>query len=212
MSSTNSKKNKRGARGSTEEELTVSKRPNMETDNERTEEEVEETDATEPNLSNIRALLLSIQKATNNILKENNKLSNEDGELFDSIGGHLLERLNAAHEVGELSISQRRGVITLIPKDESDLVDLQNWRPITQLNTDYTIASKALARRIETILPKPIHPDQTGFRKGQYIAENLRLISDVMEYTKMGELTGVLVSLDFKKAFDTLEWQFIKAH
>jgi len=43
MSSTNSKKNKRGARGSTEEELTVSKRPNMESDNERTEEEVEET-------------------------------------------------------------------------------------------------------------------------------------------------------------------------
>ena len=120
--------------------------------------------------------------------------------------------LNAAYEVGELSISQRRGVITLIiPKDESDLVDLQNWRPITLLNNDYKIASKALARRIETILPKLIHPDQTGFIKGRYIGENLRLISDAMEYTKMEELTGVLVSLDFKKAFDTLEWQFIKS-
>ena len=85
MSSTNSKKNKRGARGSTEEELTVSKRPNMETNNEWTEEEVEETDATEPNLSDIRALLLSIQKTTNNILKENNKLSNEVGELKSSL-------------------------------------------------------------------------------------------------------------------------------
>ena len=92
-----------------------------------------------------------------------------------------------AYEVGELSISQRRGVITLIPKDESDLVDLQNWRPITLLNTDYKIASKALARRIETILPKLIHPDQTGFIKGRYVGENLRLISDVMEYTKMEE-------------------------
>ena len=81
----NSKKNKRGARGSTEEELTVSKRPNMETDNERTEEEVEETDATEPNLSDIRALLLSIQKTTNDILKENNKLSNEVGKLKSSL-------------------------------------------------------------------------------------------------------------------------------
>ena len=90
MSSTNSKKNKRGARGSTEEELTVSKRPNMETDNERTEEEVEETDATEPNLSNIRALPLSIQKTTHNILKENNKLSNEVGELKS-----LLKRLES---------------------------------------------------------------------------------------------------------------------
>ena len=50
-----------------------------------------------------------------------------------------------AYEVGELSNSQRRRIITLIPKDESDLVDLQNWRPVTLLNTDYKIASKALA-------------------------------------------------------------------
>ena len=61
-----------------------------------------------------------------------------------------MESLNAAHEVGKLSISQRRGVITLIPKVDLDLLDLQNGRPITMLNTDYKITSKALARRIET--------------------------------------------------------------
>jgi len=79
-------------------------------------------------------------------------LPGEDGftvefykNFFDSIGGHLLESLHVAYEVGELSISQRCCIITLIPKDESDLVDLQNWQPITLLNTDYKIASKALA-------------------------------------------------------------------
>jgi len=62
---------------------------------------------------------------------------------------------------------QCRGVITLIPKDHWDLLDLQNWRPITLLNTDYKIASKAIhvARRIETILPKLVHPDETDFMK-----------------------------------------------
>ena len=70
-----------------------------------------------------------------------------------------MESLNAAYEVGKLSISQRLGVITLIPKVDSDLLVLQNWRPITLLNTDYKIASKALARRIETVLPKLVHPD-----------------------------------------------------
>ena len=92
-----------------------------------------------------------------------------------------MESLNAAYEVGKLSISQRRGVITLIPKVDSDLLDLQNWRPITLLNTDYTIASKALARRIETILLKLVHLDQTGLMKERYIGENLRLISVVLE-------------------------------
>ena len=149
---------------------------------------------------------------------QENKSPGEDGftvefyeYFFDSVGSYLLESLNAAYEVGELSISQRRGVITLIPKDDADLLDLQNWRPITLLNTDYKIASKALARRLETIISKLVHPDQTGFMKERYIGENLRLISDVLEYTKTEDLTGVLVSLDFRKAFDTLEWPFIKS-
>ena len=99
-------------------------------------------------------------------LFQENKSPGEDGfsvefykYFFDSVGSYLLESLNAAYEVGKLSISQRLGVITLIPNVESDLLDLQNWRLITLLNTDYKIASKALARRIETVLPKLVHPD-----------------------------------------------------
>ena len=80
---------------------------------------------------------------------EDNKSPGEDGftsefdkHFFDLVGSDLINSLNQAFEVGELSISQRRGVITLIPKKDSDLLDLQNWRPITLLNIDYKIASK----------------------------------------------------------------------
>jgi len=139
-------------------------------------------------------------------LFQENKSPGEDGfttefykYFFDSVGCYLLESLNTAYEVRELSISQCHGVITLIPKVDLDLLDLQNWRPITLLNTDYKIASKALAEWIETILPKFVHPDQTGFMKERFVGENLRLISDVLEYTKNEELMGVLVSLDFEK-------------
>jgi len=94
-----------------------------------------------------------------------------------------MNSLNQAFENGELSISQQRGIITLIPKEDSDLLDLQNWSPITLLNIDYKIAAKTLAKRIETVLPKLVHSDQTGFMRGRYIRENIRLINDVMEYT-----------------------------
>ena len=55
----------------------------------------------------------------------------------------------------------------LIPKPDSNLLELQNWRPITLLNTDYKIAvkTKAVARRIEQIIPKLTNSDQTGFVK-----------------------------------------------
>ena len=65
------------------------------------------------------------------------------------------------------------------------------------------------AKRFESILPLLIHSDQTGFVKGRYIGENIRLINDIMETTKSQNLPGILTSLDFRKAFDSLEWPFI---
>ena len=54
---------------------------------------------------------------------------------------------NETYEANELTISQRRGVITLIPKENGSLLDLSNWWPITPLNVDCKIASKAIAKR-----------------------------------------------------------------
>ena len=62
--------------------------------------------------------------------------------------------------------------------------------PITLLNVDYKIASKAIARRIEPMLPHLIHADQTGFIKGRYIGENIRLINDLMEQTNATKIPG----------------------
>ena len=103
----------------------------------------------------------------------NRKSPGEDGFtvefyrcFFDILGNDLVDSLNTAHEKGQLSISQRRGVITLIPKEDESLANLKNWRPITLLNVDYKVAAKAIAKRIEPLLPKLIHSDQTGFVKG----------------------------------------------
>ena len=89
------------------------------------------------------------------------------------------------------------------------MLDLSNWRPITLHNVDCKIATNAIAKRIESSLPKLVNLDQTGFIKGRYIGENIRLITDIMEFTKKYNITGILVSLDFRKALDSLEWPFI---
>ena len=146
----------------------------------------------------------------------NGKSPGEDGftiefynQFFGLVGNDLVASLNCAHEKGQLSISQRRGIITLILKQESSLLDLKNWRPITLLNNDYKIASKAIAKKIEAVLPRLIRTDQTRFIKGRYIGENIRLISDLLEQTKTDKMSGILMSMDFRKAFDTLEWPFM---
>ena len=45
--------------------------------------------------------------------------------FFDLIGNDLVDCLNSAYENEQLAISQRRGVITLIPKEEESLLKLQ---------------------------------------------------------------------------------------
>ena len=78
------------------------------------------------------------------------------------------------------------------------------------LNMDYKIASKVIAKRLEKVLALLINPDQTGFIKGRYIGQNIRLINDILEQTKLQNIPGILLQLDFRKAFDTIEWELIQ--
>ena len=118
---------------------------------------------------------------------------------------------NYAFQKGSLSISQKRGIISLIPKKNKDKTLLENLRPISLLNVDYKILTKSIAKRLEKVLPKIINSDQTGSIKGRFIGENVRLIQDVMSYTKQEEKPGIAIFLDFRKAFDTIEWNYLKA-
>ena len=62
-----------------------------------------------------------------------------------------------------MSISQKRDIITLIPKKDKNRTLLDNWRPISLLNTDYNIY-KSIATRIAKVLLSLIHEDQRGYR------------------------------------------------
>ena len=99
-------------------------------------------------------------------------------------------------------------VITLIDKGKERTL-IKNWRPISLLNTDYKIASKSIANRFKHLLPKLVHHNQTGFIENRNIQENLRVISNIFYFTKEYNIPGFMISLDFKKAFDSLEHNFL---
>lgn len=88
----------------------------------------------------------------------------------------MINSCNFAFDTGTLSFSQRRGIITLIPKPSKDTTSLENLRIISLLTVDYKILTKAIAKRLEKVLPKIINPDQTRYVKNRYIGENIRLI------------------------------------
>ena len=132
-----------------------------------------------------------------------------DKVFWKDISSYLISALNYALDSGCLSVTQRRGVIKLIPRKDAELYFIKNWRPTTLLNTDYKIAAKSIANRIKLALPNLINHDQTGFLKRRFIGENIRLIDCIIQYATERNIPGLLLFINFEKAFDSLEWSFI---
>lgn len=85
----------------------------------------------------------------------------------------LLASFKQSFIAGHLTVHQKQGVLTLLPKKGKDLRMLKNWRPISLLNTDYKILSTCIANKLKPHLTKLVSEDQTGFIKGWYIGENI---------------------------------------
>ena len=120
-----------------------------------------------------------------------------------------MKSINYALIKGELSLDQRRGLISLIPKKDNDRLRINIWRPISLLTTDYKLITKCLSKRILKVIDKLISSDQTGYLKERYIGENIRTVHDVITYLHERKLSGMLLLIDFEKAFDTVKWSAI---
>ena len=105
--------------------------------------------------------------------------------FWPEINREMTESFNFLFQSRKLSVSQRRGIISLILKKFKDKTLLENLRPILLLNVDYKIVTKAIAKRLEKVFPSIINPDHTGYVKSRYIGENVRLIQDIIEHTNL---------------------------
>ena len=75
---------------------------------------------------------------------------------------------------------------------------------------DYKILTKLFATCIKDILHTIIHTDQRGFIPRRYIGENIIEILSIIDKLEVEDKPGFLISIDFYKTFDTMEWSFIQ--
>ena len=96
----------------------------------------------------------------------------------------------------ELSSFQKQAVIKMLGKKDEVKRLIKNWRPISLLNTDMKTTSKLLSTRIKNVLPFTFSSNQTTYVKNRFISESGRVISDVLEISKLLALEGFLVTVD----------------
>ena len=98
-------------------------------------------------------------------------------------------------------------IIVLYKKN--DRLETKNWRPISLLNVNYKIATRAISGRLLAVIGKVVGTDQTCGVPGRTISENLSFIRDLIEYVEREDLSVALLSLDQEKAFDRVDWGFL---
>ena len=122
---------------------------------------------------------------------------------------HVFETLiEHTFSCNHLCDSMRIGTISLIPK-KGDLAKLKNWRPISLLNVDYKIVSKAIANRISKVIQTLISEDQTCCIPGRDISENILIMSNVINYVNDNNLNGLVLKIDQYKAFDCVNHEYL---
>ena len=87
---------------------------------------------------------------------------------------------------------------------KKDPDNVANYRPITLLNTDYKVYTKALSLKLARVVHELIHKDQAGFIKGRSIFDQVKTTKLVIDYMERTQRTGAIVALDQEKAYDKI--------
>ncbi|XP_074298077.1 uncharacterized protein LOC141628890 [Silene latifolia] len=100
--------------------------------------------------------------------------------------------------------------ISLLPKCELPL-NVTHFRPISFCNVIYKAISKILCTRLATILPDIISINQGGFIQKRNIIENILICQDIVRlYNRKTVSPRCLMKIDLKKAYDSVNWDFIE--
>ncbi|KAM6557117.1 hypothetical protein CsatB_004136 [Cannabis sativa] len=134
-------------------------------------------------------------------------------KYWDVVGVDVISQVVDFFETCSFPADLNRTNIVLIPK-KKHVTTMSELRPISLCNVAYKVVSKVLANRLKPLLPCVISENQSAFIAGRLISDNIMIAFEVMHYLKRkrkGKTGFMALKLDLSKAYDRIEWGFLKA-
>lgn len=128
--------------------------------------------------------------------------------LWPSIKEDILQFFNDFHVSGSIPQGYNSSFIALIPKVINPSSPA-HYRLISLMNALIKLLSKVLAARLKKLMAKLIAPNQSAFVKGRQITESIFLANEVVSALQTKKAVGVILKIDFEKAFDRIQWDFV---
>ena len=131
--------------------------------------------------------------------------------FWAEFGSILLDAWNYSLAIGELPPSHKTSYLRLIPKAGKDSRIVSNLRPITLSNTDHKLITKTYSRKMTSVISGKIGGEQTAYIPGRLINDNIRAMLMTIDQANVDDdVDGIIVSLDAKKAFDSVDHRYIE--
>lgn len=103
----------------------------------------------------------------------------------------------------------RSAIISGIPKEGKDPMEMGNYCALSILNHDYKVFTKILVKCLSKVIPSLIHIDQDGFVPDRLASSNMRRLLQVMSKARSLQRPVIALLLDTEKAFDRTEWPYL---
>ena len=127
---------------------------------------------------------------------------------WNIIGADFTEVISDIHNSGQVPDFVKLGYTKLYTKKNSK-TDLKNYRPISLLNCDLKIYMKCLANRLKPILGTCLQTHQYA-TPDKSATDALKRLRNIFYYVKFKHIDGYFISLDFEKAFDTVNHDWLE--
>ena len=121
----------------------------------------------------------------------------------------IMEMFNEFFVNGTFTRSLNTTFIVLIPK-KGGADDLKDFRPISLLDGLYKLFAKVLANRLKKVVGLVVSEAQNAFVEGRQITNASLIANEVIDYWKKRKEKGVVCKLDIEKAFDSINWSFLR--
>ncbi|KAL8123355.1 hypothetical protein AgCh_011356 [Apium graveolens] len=128
--------------------------------------------------------------------------------MWSVLKGKLFQSLVKFSQSGSIPAVMNSSFIALVPKVVQPR-SVSDYSPISLINSSSKILTKLIVERLNVVMDKLVSKNQFGFIKGRQSSDSILLINEVCHSLKIGRASGLVLKIDFEKAFDTVRWSFI---
>ncbi|KAM0963163.1 hypothetical protein ACFX2A_022668 [Malus domestica] len=129
-------------------------------------------------------------------------------QCWDILKANIMKIMEEFYETGIINAVTNETFICLIPK-KSDSMKVTDFRPISLVTGLYKIMAKTLASRLKEVLGSTISQNQGAFVKDRQILDAVLIANEVVEEVRQKKEEGLVLKIDFEKAYDHVEWRFL---